>query len=204
MTQATQFLMVNGSAAMHVLADDLATYLAAGWSIVNLRYSEGGEGVDVTSLVLMINGADAIYVHPGSVATYINNGYRVAQILYGSDQISIPLQDNNLVFLDTPAYVSAEVGTVAATKVVVTFSTEITSADYAAGVTIKVETVSKTISSATRQTDHTVVHYVIPAVANGEAVTWEYAALTGVIASEVDGSPLDDVTAQSVTNNVPA
>lgn len=204
MTQSTQFLMKNGSAYMNVLAANLATYQAAGWSIVNIRYSEAGEGVDVTSLVLMVKGADAIYVHPGSVATYLTAGYQATKIIYGSSAVVVQKDGLNLSFLDTPGFGSAEVGAVLATTVAVTFSTEITSSDYKAGVIIKVNTVSKTISSATRQTDHKVVYYVIPAVANGETVTWEYAALTGVIASEVDGSPLEDVSAQSVTNNVPA
>jgi hypothetical protein len=202
MTQSTQFLMVKGSAAMNVLADDLATYQADDWQIVNIRYSEGGEGVDTTSLVLVTKGADAIYIRAGSVAAYINNGYQVVKVLYGEDQIPIPLQDNNLVFLDTPAFVSAEIGTVADTTLVVTFSTEVASEDFTAGVTIKINTVAQVIESATRQSDHTVVHYVIPAVIFGDTVTWAYDDLTGGIASANDGSILDDVTTQTATNNV--
>ena len=49
MTQETQFMMVREGARMNVLADDLATYLAADWQILSMRYSEGGEGLDTTS-----------------------------------------------------------------------------------------------------------------------------------------------------------
>ena len=187
---------------MNVLSDDLATYLAADWQILSMRYSEGGEGLDTTSLVLMVNGPDAIYVRPGAVAAYRAAGYSAAQIIYGASAILINAQAGNLLFLDTPAFASAEIGTVDAVTLVLTFSTEVASADFAAGVTIKVNTVSQTISSAVRQTDQRVVHYVIPAVVNGDTVTWEYA--TGDIVSAVDGSALEDVTAQEVTNNVPA
>jgi hypothetical protein len=202
MAQETQFLMVKDSATMNVLPDDLATYLAADWQIKGVRYSEGGEGLDTTSQVLMVKGADAIHVRPGSVAAYRTLGYSARQIIYGATGIVINLQSGNLLFLDTPAFASAEIGTVNATTLAVTFSTEVASADFAAGVIIKVNTVSQTIDSATLQTNQLVVHYVIPAVANGDTVTWEYAA--GSIVSAVDGSLLEDVTAQEVTNNVPA
>lgn len=202
MAQLTQLRMVNGSASMNVQADDVATYLAAGWTVVGIRYSEGGEGLDTTSLVLMVKDPDRIYVRAGSVATYQAQGYRVEEIIYGSAAIVIRDAGGNLVFLDTPAFSSAEIGTVADTTVVVTFSTAISAADYAAGVTIKVDTVAAVIDSATRQTDHTVVHYVIPAVTSVSVVTWEYDDLTGGIVSEQDSTPLDDVAAQTVTNNV--
>jgi hypothetical protein len=204
MTQATQFLMVKDSALINVLADDLATYLSAGWAILHMRYSEGGEGLDTTSLVLMVKESDAIYVRPGAVANYRANGYIVAQVIYGSEAISILAHNANLVFLDTPAFGNAEIGTVAATTLVVTFSTEVASADFMDGVTIKINTVSQTIESATLQADQFTVYYVIPAVINGDTVTWEYAQASGSIVSAVDGSLLEDVSAQEVTNNVPA
>jgi len=202
MTQGTQFLMVKDSASMNILPDDLAAYLAADWQVQGMRYSEGGEGLDTTSQVLMVNGPDAIYVRPGSVAAYRAAGYHVEQIIYGASAIPINAQAGNLIFLDTPAFASAEVGTVDATTLVVTFSTEVASADFASGVTIKINTVSQTIESATLQTDQLVVYYVIPAVVNGDTVTWEYTA--GSIVSAVDGSMLEDVSAQEVTNNVAA
>jgi len=204
MTQETQFLMVKDGAMLNVLADDLATYLTAGWNILHMRYSEGGEGLDTTSLVLMVKESDAIYVRPGAVASYRANGYIVAQVIYGSDAVSILAHNANLVFLDTPAFASAEVGTVAATTLVMTFSTEVASADFTDGVTIKNGVTPQAIESATLQTDQRVVYYVIPAVVNGDTVTWEYAQASGSIVSAVDGSLLEDVAAQEVTNNVAA
>ena len=202
MAQLTQLHMVNGSASMNVQADDVAAYLAAGWTIVGIRYSEGGEGLDTTSLVLMVKDPDRIYVRAGSVASYQAQGYRVEEIIYGSAAIVIRDAGGNLVFLDTPAFSAAEIGAVAATTLVVTFTTEVSSADYAAGVTIKVDTVAAAIASATRQTNHAVVHYIIPAVTSIEVVTWEYDDLTGGIVSEQDSTPLDDVAAQTAINNV--
>jgi hypothetical protein len=202
MTQLTQFLVTKGSESLHVQPASLATYVAAGYAVAGVLYSEGGEGVDVTSLVLMKLGDQQIYVHPGSVATYVAAGYQIVSMIYGAAVARIANTSGLVNFLDVPALSSAEVGAVAATKVVVTFSTEVIAADYAAGVTIKVNTVSKTISAATRQTDQKVVHYTIPAVSAGQTVTWEYAEDNGNITSAVDGSPLDSVTAQAVTNNV--
>jgi hypothetical protein len=52
-----------------------------------------------------------------------------------------------------------------------------------------------------RQTNHAVVYYdLVAAIANGDVVTWEYSG--GIIVSEADSTPLADVTAQTVTNNV--
>lgn len=203
MAQLTQLLMTKDGASMNVQSDDVATYEAAGWQVQGIRYSEGGEGLDTTSQVLMVLGADSIRVRPGAVANYRAQGYHVEEILYGSAGIRIPLQGNNLTFLDTPAFGSAEIGTVAATTVVVTFTTEVTSDDFTAGVTIKVDDVAAVIDSATRQADHKVVHYVIPEVTSANVVTWEYDDATGGISSEVDSTILDDVAAQTVTNNVP-
>ena len=188
---------------MNVLTDDLAAYLTDGWQIQSVRYSEGGEGLDTTSQVLMVNGPDAIRVRPGVVATYRALGYSPRQIIYGADEIIIDAQSANLVFLDTPAFGSAEIGTVDAVTLPVTFTTEVAAADFAAGVTIEVDDDAQEIASATRQANHLVVYYVIPEVAFGSVVTWAYDDDTGGIVSENDGVPLDDVSAQAVTNNVP-
>jgi predicted transcriptional regulator len=203
MTLLTQFLVTKGSQSMHIAPADLSTYRADGWTVENIRYSEGGEGLDTTSLVLMVKEPDRIFVRPGEVATYLSAGYTVAQVDYLSTGLVLNDTGGNLVFLDTPAFSSAEIGTVDAVTLVVNFTTEVASADFAAGVTIKVDDAAQEIASATRQTDHTVVHYVIPTVANGSTVTWAYDDLTGGIASANDGTILDAITAQAVTNNVP-
>jgi hypothetical protein len=78
-----------------------------------------------------------------------------------------------------PTFVSAEVGTVGATTVAVTFSAAVTAVgdDYTSGVTIKVNTVASTISSGTRQTNQAIVYYVLAApVVYGDTVTWAYVA----------------------------
>lgn len=101
-----------------------------------------------------------------------------------------------------PQFSSAEIGNVNASTVVVTFDQDVTASNYATGVTIKVGGVSQTISSATRQANHAVVHYVIPVLwhGSGDSVTWEYTG--GNIAGESGGASLETVTAQAVTNNV--
>lgn len=201
-TQQTQFLMVKGTDAINVQPSAVATYVAAGYRIVSMNYSEAGEGVDVTSQVLMVKGSDAIYVHPGSVPTYVALGYVKTKILYGASQTVVSVETGPLGFLDTPAFGSAEIGAVADTTVVVTFTTEITASNYATGVTITVDSAPVEIASATRQSDHTKVRYVIPAVTAGQVVLWSYDDATGLIESEVDGSPLDDVVDGAVTNTV--
>jgi hypothetical protein len=203
MTQATQFLMTHDNEARHVLAAGVSTYLAAGWSIRNIHYSEGGEGEDAVSRILMVKGSDAIFVLAASVQTYQAQGYLAKKIIYGASEILFEGSGANLLYLDVPAIDSAEVGTVEATTLVVTFTTEVASDDFTDGVTIDVDDEPVEITSATRQTDHTVVHYVIPAVSFGSVVTWSYDDDTGDIHSEADGSPLDDVTDAEVTNNVP-
>lgn len=75
--------------------------------------------------------------------------------------------------------------------------------DFLTGVTINVNGTPATITAATRQADHAVVHYAItPAVEAGDTVTFEYAAASGHIVSESGGEPLGDVVDAEVTNNV--
>jgi hypothetical protein len=102
-----------------------------------------------------------------------------------------------------PLFDSAEVGTVDASTVVDAFDQDISASNYSDGVTIKVNGSGVTISSATRQSNHAIVYYVIPVLwhGSGDAVTWEYAKVSGDIVAEDDSTPLGDVSAQSVTNN---
>jgi hypothetical protein len=103
-----------------------------------------------------------------------------------------------------PLFVSAEVGNVNATTTVVTFSMNVAASgdDFLSSVTIKVNGSPVEISAAEQQTNHAVVHYTIPAVLQGDAVTWEYAQASGHIRAESGGDVLEDVTPQAVTNNV--
>jgi hypothetical protein len=200
MTQQTQFLMTKGSDYMNVTDDDLATYLAAGWTPVNIRYSEGGEGEDSASQILMVNGTDAIRVRPDSVLTYRAQGYSVREILYGADALQI---SNAITVTDVPAIVSMEVGTVDATTLVITFLDDVAASDYKAGFTLKINDVAAGISAGARQTDHKIIYLTVDAVVFGDTVTLAYAEATGNITSEADGTILDDMAATAVTNNVP-
>ena len=204
MTKLSQFLMARESAETYVLATDLAAYLAAGWKIKGLKYSEGGEAGDTDSLFLMKGGSDAIRVKAAEVQGYLANGYKLTDVQYGAGQVAVSGSAGFLQYLDIPAFDSAEVGTVAATKVAVSFTTEISASDYAAGVVIEVDEVAAEISAAERQSDLKTVHYTIAAVANGEDVTFSYDEDAGNIVSANDGWPLDAVDAEEVTNNVPS
>lgn len=102
-----------------------------------------------------------------------------------------------------PLFSAAEIGAVNASTVAVTFDGDVTASDYATGVTIKVNGTATSITSATRQSNHAIVYYVIPVLwhGSGDTVTWEYASGSGNIISELNGVVLGDVTAQSATNN---
>lgn len=104
-----------------------------------------------------------------------------------------------------PQFSTAEVGTVNASTVAVTFDLNMsaTGDDYSSGVTIKVNGSTRNFESGIRQANHALVYYALATpVQAGDAVTWEYSAAAGSIVSESDGTPLADVTAQTVTNNV--
>jgi hypothetical protein len=73
---------------------------------------------------------------------------------------------------------------------------------FADGVTITVNGSPVEISAAEQQADHAVVHYTIPAVQEGDTVTWEYDADAGHIRAESDGAALGDVSPQALMNNV--
>lgn len=101
-----------------------------------------------------------------------------------------------------PTISSAEVGTVDASTVVVTFNESVKAANYATGVTINVNGSPATISSATRQSNKAIVYYAIASpVASGETVTLDYVAADGFI-TDAAGAHLANVSAQSVTNNI--
>lgn len=203
MAQKTQFKMTNGIQSINAQPDDIAALLAAGYHMTGINYSVGGEGADAHTQFRMQKGADVIHVLAADVLTYLAAGYAVTRILYGTSQVEIVLNGANLQVIDAPDFASAEIGTVADTKVAVTFTSGVASADFKAGVVIQVNGAPVTVSTATRQADHRVVHYVItPAVVNGDTVTWSYDDATGAILSAADGSHLDDVTNAAVTNNV--
>ncbi|MGH2359753.1 MAG: hypothetical protein ACRDGM_04315 [bacterium] len=102
-----------------------------------------------------------------------------------------------------PDYYSGEIGEQEDTIVVVIFNEPIVSAldDYAAGVTIKADSVTQAISAAVRQGDSQTVFYTIPQVAGTSVVTWQYSDALGDIA-DLAGNQLGDVTAQTALNTI--
>lgn len=103
-----------------------------------------------------------------------------------------------------PTFVSAEIGNVNDTTVVVVFSEPVAASNFASGVTIKKNTVSQAIASAVLQPDTVTVYYVLDdAVIFGDTVTWEYAQASGnIVEATCNTESLSNVSAQSVTNNV--
>lgn len=104
-----------------------------------------------------------------------------------------------------PTYSSGEIGDIAETIVEVVFSETVaaTGDDYTTGVTIKVNTVSQTISAGARQSDQTKVQYTIPLTDANDTITWEYDSGPGIITDQA--TPANDlaaVAAQTATNNV--
>lgn len=107
-----------------------------------------------------------------------------------------------------PIFVSAEVGTVDESTLVVTFDKNVTADNYTEGVTVQKNSVTilggsgLAIDSATRQSDQKVVHYHLPfAIAAGDVVTFAYTEATGNI-SNLDGQRMKSCAAKTVTNNV--
>lgn len=96
----------------------------------------------------------------------------------------------------------AEAGDVGTTTIEVQFSQNVNSTDYKAGVTIKVNSISQTINTATRQADHRYVYYVIASAADADdAITWEYDSGAGDYQDD-EGNPMGDISATAVTNYI--
>lgn len=73
------------------------------------------------------------------------------------------------------SFVSGEIGNVDASTIVITFS-EAVSNDIVNGVTIRVNG-QRVSFTATRQTNHAVVYYVIPECDSDDVITWEYSTV---------------------------
>lgn len=130
---------------------------------------------------------------------------------YTSQEAQLQDDVNDLVSVyvpDTtpPNYLSSAIGLSADDTVEVTFAEDVNSPSlgYDAGVTIKVNGGAATISSATRQVDQSVVHYVIGSTPNqGDTVTWEYSIASGDIEDQANiPNAMGDVSAKSVTNYI--
>lgn len=102
-----------------------------------------------------------------------------------------------------PNYTSSEIGNVDDTTVALTLSENVVSNDYSLGFTIKVDGVTGIVSSATRQSTHSIIYFVLAsAVTHGQAVTIEYDSTSGGIISETGSVYMETFSAQSVTNNI--
>ena len=99
-------------------------------------------------------------------------------------------------------YSAGHVGDVATTTIEIHFSGNVNATDYTAGVTIKVNSVSQTITSATRQSDHTQVFYVIAAAVDvDDVLTFQYDDATGDYQDDL-GAQMGDIAATTTTNYV--
>lgn len=124
-----------------------------------------------------------------------------------AQQFLLPTYGGGGIVVILITFSSGEEGDVDNNTVEITFSTNVNSpgADYAAGVTIKINAVAATINSADRQTDHTLVYYVLDEdIDINDVVTWEYDDDFGDLEAETGGSDLADVEAQATTNYVGA
>ena len=103
-----------------------------------------------------------------------------------------------------PAFGSGEEGDVTNPTVAVTFSENVASGtnDFKTGVTIKINAVAATINTATRQSNHAIVYYVLATAADAnDTITFEYSDAAGDIADDA-GNQMGDIAAVGVTNNV--
>jgi len=105
--------------------------------------------------------------------------------------------------VSAPTFTDSEEGDVTNATVAVRFSEAVTSSNFATGVTIKLNGVGATISSATLQGDPVYVYYVLsaPYADANDAITWEYSDVAGDIQDSA-GNQLGDVVATAVVNNV--
>ena len=111
----------------------------------------------------------------------------------------------------TPTVVSAVIENAAADTIVLTFSDDVVATNYGTGFSCTVATVARSISSGTRQTDHSIIHLVLASpVTNGQAVVLAFttnqfsqAAKTGSdLRAEADGAYIPSFSGLAVTNNV--
>ena len=102
-----------------------------------------------------------------------------------------------------PNFENGEEGDVTNATVAVTFSETVQSSNFADGVTIKLNGIAATISSATLQGDPILVYYVlaVPYADANDEITFEYSDVGGDI-RDSSNNQMGDVAATAVTNNV--
>ena len=105
----------------------------------------------------------------------------------------------------SPEYSSGDIGDLGTTLFEVVFSLAVVSgtSDYESGVTIKLNSISQTISFAERQADHRKVQFTIVGESDADDVlTFEYDDDFGDYAAEIDDTPMVDISAQTLLNEV--
>lgn len=102
-----------------------------------------------------------------------------------------------------PLFVSGEEGNQSNAIVSVTFNEQLVAVDYAAGVTIKLDGVTATITNATLQSNQETVYYTLasPWGAANTVVTFAYSDTLGDYA-DLNGNQMGDITTQAIVNNV--
>ena len=102
-----------------------------------------------------------------------------------------------------PLFSAGEIGLVDAYTVVVTFTRPVLASSYATGITIKKNTVSQTINSATRQANQAVVYFVLQDAASaGDTLTFEYNAGVGDYSNLAATKIMASLSAVSLVNNL--
>ncbi len=208
-----QYPAFSAAEVGNVAADTVAVTFSVDVSASN--YATGvtikvnGSAATISSATRQSNHAIVYYVLSaavvnGDTVTWEYSGGSIVNEATGAALQTTSAQSvTNNVVVSGPQFSAAEIGTVNASTVAVTFDSNVSASNYATGVTIKVNGTATSITSATRQANHAIVYYVIPVLwhGSGDTVTWEYASGSGNIVSESDSTPLGDVSAQSVTNN---
>lgn len=119
-----------------------------------------------------------------------------------ANQFLVPTMRANVI-APVSFTVTGEEGDTDTTTIEITFSGGVVASLYDAGVTIKINSVATTIISATRQSDHAVVYFVVAdAVDINDVVTFEYDDDFGDYASESTTGALTDIAASGTTNYV--
>ncbi|SRR5258706_8580644 len=115
----------------------------------------------------------------------------------------IPFSYSNDISGTLPEFVSAEIGNIDSSTVVLTLSENIVANDYSLGFTIKINGISELINSATRQSNHAIIYFILDdSVISTDNITIEYNSNRGGISSETGVVYLNDITPQEVQNNV--
>lgn len=128
--------------------------------------------------------------------------YQITNLVnWPTDRVSISNYLIGRYNINVPYPLSLEIGFIDALTVAVIFNMDVAADDFSDGVTIKVNSVVQTMAGFPQ--DAKTVYYVLDnAVSSGDSVTWEYSQASGNIVSLADDIPMENVTPQSVTNNV--